>query len=131
VTVLFDTSALLALASADDLNHDRAIAGLADVRGERRIVHSYVIVEATALIQNRLGMAGVRKLHDELLPGFDIHWIDPETHATAVTALLAADTRRVSFVDRVSFEVMRRDGISTAFAFDGDFARQGFRTIPA
>jgi predicted nucleic acid-binding protein len=36
----------------------------------------------------------------------------------------------VSFFDWVSFEVMRRRGISTAFAFDSDSAAQGFALIP-
>jgi len=30
----------------------------------------------------------------------------------------------------VSFEVMRRHALETAFAFDRDFANQGFQTIP-
>jgi predicted nucleic acid-binding protein len=33
-------------------------------------------------------------------------------------------------VDWVSFEVMRREGIGSAFAFDAAFDAQGFRTIP-
>jgi predicted nucleic acid-binding protein len=33
-------------------------------------------------------------------------------------------------VDWVSFEVMRRERIESAFAFDADFDAQGFRTIP-
>jgi predicted nucleic acid-binding protein len=115
VSVLVDTSALFALVGEDDDAHDTAVS----------------VVETTALIQNRLGMAWVRTLHDELLPAIETRWIDSETHAAALTALLAADARRVSFVDRVSFEVMRRDGIEAAFAFDKDFASQGFRTIPA
>jgi predicted nucleic acid-binding protein len=30
----------------------------------------------------------------------------------------------------VSFEVMRREGLDAAFAFDADFAAAGFQTIP-
>jgi predicted nucleic acid-binding protein len=44
--------------------------------------------------------------------------------------MLAAVRRDVSLVDWVSFEVMRRSGIGTAFAFDRDFRRHGFATIP-
>jgi predicted nucleic acid-binding protein len=38
--------------------------------------------------------------------------------------------RRTSLVDWVSFEVMRRRGIETAFAFDRDFATAGFAVVP-
>lgn len=48
----------------------------------------------------------------------------------AAAALVAAGRRSLSLVDCVSFEVMRRLAISTAFAFDRDFARVGFQTIP-
>jgi predicted nucleic acid-binding protein len=36
----------------------------------------------------------------------------------------------MTLVDLVSFEVMRRLQIETAFAFDRDFARQGFALVP-
>jgi predicted nucleic acid-binding protein len=57
-------------------------------------------------------------------------WVDEDVHRTAVAALLAAVRRNVSFVDWVSFELMRRRSIDAAFAFDRDFATQGFRTVP-
>lgn len=44
--------------------------------------------------------------------------------------MLAAG-RRVSLVDWTSFLVMRRRGITTAFAFDADFAAEGFQVTPA
>jgi predicted nucleic acid-binding protein len=43
---------------------------------------------------------------------------------------LVASRRQVSLVDLVSFEVMRREGIDTAFAFDRDFERAGFQVVP-
>jgi predicted nucleic acid-binding protein len=38
--------------------------------------------------------------------------------------------RRVSLVDWVSFELMRRLRLEAAFAFDRNFAGQGFATVP-
>ena len=38
--------------------------------------------------------------------------------------------RDVSLVDWTSFEVMRRLGIEQAFAFNDDFAAQGFGVLP-
>ena len=51
-------------------------------------------------------------------------------HRAATSAFLAAGRRSQSLVDWVSFELMRRRGIDTAFAFDRDFVAEGFQTIP-
>ena len=61
----------------------------------------------------------------------DVRWVTPEIHDAAVVALLAGSRRSTSLVDFVSFEVMRRLGIRTAFTFDRDFGRAGFRTVPS
>jgi predicted nucleic acid-binding protein len=52
-------------------------------------------------------------------------------HGEAIRALGARRRRRVSFVDLVSFAVMRTRGIRTAFAFDDDFEREGFEIAAA
>ncbi|HHH42298.1 MAG TPA: VapC toxin family PIN domain ribonuclease, partial [Chloroflexi bacterium] len=83
-----------------------------------------------ALIQRRLGMKAVRLLQEEMVPLFHIHWVEPELHTSAISALLAAKRRNISLVDWTSFELMRRLGIRTAFAFDRHFAEQGFETVP-
>ncbi|MHB8632170.1 MAG: VapC toxin family PIN domain ribonuclease, partial [Candidatus Limnocylindria bacterium] len=57
-------------------------------------------------------------------------WIDDVRHAAGVAALLAALPSPVSLVDHVSFNLMRELGLTDAFAFDDDFRRAGFRTLP-
>lgn len=94
------------------------------------MTHNYVVVEAAALVHKRLGAAAVRDLLESVLPPLTTLWIERDVHAAAVSAQLAAARRRVSLVDWVSFEVMRREGIERAFAFDRDFAAQGFETLP-
>ena len=37
--------------------------------------------------------------------------------------------KALSLTDAVSFEVMQREGLRDAFAFDEDFARVGFRVV--
>lgn len=44
----------------------------------------------------------------------------------ALSALLAANRRQLSFVNCCSFEVMRSLGMERAFAFDANFKEQGF-----
>ena len=59
-----------------------------------------------------------------------IVWIDAALHQVALSAVLAASRRNLSLVDCASFEVMRRRGVRTAFAIDGDFPDHGFAMIP-
>lgn len=130
--VFIDTSALYAAIDAADANHkhaargwDRVLTGVADGSLDA-LTHGSVLVETSALVQRRLGMTATRALHDHLVPVLDVAWVDEGLHARAVTALLAAGRRNISLVDWTSFELMRLRGIDTAFAFDTDFADQGF-----
>lgn len=130
--VFADTSALYALLDRDDENHVAARtiwARLLDDPKSDVVTHNYVLVELVALVQRRLGSAAVRDLIGSLLPVVGVVWIDERLHARAVAALLAAESRRISLVDRVSFEVMRDLGLTGAFAFDDDFAREGFALL--
>lgn len=115
----------------DQPRHADAARTFRDLLTENRLTtHNYVVVESAALAQNRLGQAATRDLLDGIAPALDIVWIDEEIHRSATSALLAAARRRTSLVDCVSFEVMRRLSIPTAFAFDHDFAEAGFELIP-
>ncbi|OFW65031.1 MAG: hypothetical protein A2135_03790 [Actinobacteria bacterium RBG_16_67_15] len=130
VTVLADTSALYALLDGDDGNHRRA----ADVwprmvETDRVITHAYVVVETTALVQARLGMAAAVTLHRDLLGVVETMAVDGITHARAVERWSTLSDRRLSLVDVTSFVMMEDRGIDAAFAFDDDFTRTGFRLI--
>jgi predicted nucleic acid-binding protein len=130
VTVLVDTSALYALLDRTDASHPaaRSIFARLAAADAHLVTHSYVVVEAFALTQRRLGDDAVRRLALELLPVIEMTWVERELHERAVAALLAA-TSRASLVDRVSFELMRERGIEEAFAFDRDFEVSGFRVL--
>ncbi len=132
MTVLVDTSAFYALVDDRDPDHANAQAGLQRLRAddEPLLTHEYVVVETISLVQRRLGMGALRRFVDDLLPIVDIERVDPALHAQAREAMLAGGQRGISLVDWTSFLVMRRRGIETAFAFDDDFAAQGFRTLP-
>ena len=128
MTVFVDTSALFALLDADEKQHARAASTWSRLlEAETRLVTSnYVLLEAYALVHRRLGTAALRDLVEELGPTLDICWVDEELHGQAVAALLAAGRRRLSLVDCTSFGVMRRLGLTQAFAFDRHFTEQGF-----
>lgn len=130
--IFLDTSAIYAMADLADPQHevgkDRFQALIE--AGEGILTHNYVLVESMALIQHRLGVAAALKLaHDSHT--FEIEWVDKTIHAEAIRRLARSRRRRVSFVDQVSFLVMRLRGIEAALAFDQGFADEGFRLYKA
>ena len=135
--VFVDTSALYAALDATDANGPTAAPIWARLLNDVEVgtielfTHSSVIVESVALVQRRLGMAATRVLLDDFVRSMTVVWIDAELHARATTALLAANRRDVSLVDWTSFEVMRERTMDVAFAFDEDFAKQGFTLLAA
>ncbi len=129
--VFIDTSALYALLDRDDDNHGAAAAAFPAILDEGSLrTTNYVTVEAAALAQRRLGGQATRALLTDLLAPVEHVYVDEDLHRAGATALLAASRRRVSLVDWISFEHMRRAGIKRAFAFDRDFNDQGFATVP-
>jgi predicted nucleic acid-binding protein len=133
VTTFVDTTALFALVDEGDEHHSRAAQWLRDPGRDPRellVTHNLVVVETMALMERRLGADAVRVLLDAYLPGLSIVFVDEELHVRAVSGYRAALGAGVSFVDRVSFEVMRYREVERAFCFDRDFAREGFETVP-
>jgi predicted nucleic acid-binding protein len=128
MAVFIDTSAFLAVLDAGDRYFEKArlVWEKLASSAETLTCHNYVLVEASALVQRRLGLAALRALEEDILPLVHIIWIDEDVHRAAVGALFAAADRSLSLVDCVSFEVMRRNGIRTAFAFDAHFLERGF-----
>jgi len=127
VKVFVDTSALLAILDEDDRFHREAAETFrALMAGTELVTHNYVEVEALSLARRRLGPGAVARLTDRLLPAMTTIWVDEPLHRAALAAHRGAGAS-VSLVDNVSFEVMRREGIDQAFAFDADFEAQGFR----
>jgi len=131
MTVFVDTSALLAVLDADDANHQAAqrIWERVITAGDTLVSHNYVLVEASALISRRLGLEAGRVLESDVVPILRVIWMTRDAHAAAVSAHLLAARRSLSLVDCASFEVMRRAGIRTAFAFDRHFSEYGFELL--
>lgn len=83
-----------------------------------------------ALLQRRLGLDSALKFAKSE-GAFHVVWIDEDVHRQAVQRLKRAEKRQVSLVDQVSFLVMRARRVEVAFAFDQDFALEGFRLYRA
>ncbi len=130
--VFLDTSALYAVLDGDDTAHRAAASVWRDlVASDASLVTSnLVLVELTALLQGRLGVAAVDALTTFVLPWVSVAWVDERVHEQAVASLLGAGRQDVSLVDHASFVLMRKLGIRTAFTIDTHFFEQGFGMMP-
>lgn len=118
----------MALVNESELRHERAKAWYFDPANDdvELVTHNYLVVEAIALIRNRLGAEPARRLIKDVLEDVHVDYVDRELHRVAEAAYLASGLGPASFVDWVSFEFMREQGIREAFAFDSDFETKGF-----
>jgi predicted nucleic acid-binding protein len=126
-----DTSAILALLANTDPDHERARAAFEKLRvGEERLVTTqYVLVETYALIKSRLGGDAVAAFREHFAPLVEVLTVDEAAHERALDRMVTDESDALSLVDAVSFVVMREQKIERAFAFDGDFAAEGFETL--
>ena len=126
--ILVDTSALMALVDKKDQFHLRASGTLEHLlaAGELLCLHNYLIVEAVALITRKVGAAAAR----ELLVGLDkfkVVWVSEQLHRAGLNLWFKNGSRQLSFVDSISFVVMLKEKIDTAFTFDKHFEQAGFK----
>ncbi len=130
--VFLDTSALVAVADRNEERHalasERWLSWLEG--GWTLVTHNYVAVELMAVLHRRLGKGEAVLQTADLLAPVEVRWITPTLHGEAVAAYRESEQQGVSIVDHVSFAVMRSEQLTTAFAFDEDFRRAGFETVP-
>ena len=132
MSIFIDTSAFLAILDKDDEHHNPAAEVWRNIliSTETLVTTNYVLVETCALVQHRLGMAAVEVFQEDIIPVLQIQWIDHAAHQAAVGIMLTAKRKKLSLVDCVSFETMRRLGIKTSFTLDRHFKEQGFTCLP-
>jgi uncharacterized protein len=127
--IFADTSAFYALVDRSDPAHDPARACLESLARDRipLVTHNYVVVETLALLHRTMGKRVARRWANDL-DAVEVDWVDAALHARALDAYRRTN-RRTSFVDCVSFELMRERKITHALAFDDDFRRAGFQLV--
>lgn len=125
--IFIDTSAFYALADKADQNHEKAKAAFARMLAsdEYLFTHNYILIETAALLQRRLGLVSATAFLREI-SAFQIRWIDATAHKISFQYFLRYGKRNLSFVDCVSFAIMKDEDAKVAFAFDSDFNKFGF-----
>jgi predicted nucleic acid-binding protein len=128
--IFLDTSAIYAWSDERDPDHETAVLRLRELlaRQEQLLTHNYVVLESVSLLQARLGFHVASKFIKDC-DAFVMEWVDDGLHTAAVRQWEKSGKRRLSLVDQISFLVMKRHNLQTAFAFDPDFQAAGFRLL--
>jgi predicted nucleic acid-binding protein len=124
----------LALLHRRDQRHKAAARTWQSLRKDNRdlLTTNLVIAEAHGLLSRRGGVdTGLEFLDLFRAPrGWRMVWAEAELTQAAVERWVRRyRDKALSLTDAVSFEVMQREGLRDAFAFDEDFARVGFRVV--
>ncbi len=117
MTIFLDTSGLYAVLDRDDKNHLVAKTAWAEWlrNGTVFVTHNYVLLEITALLQNRLGVAAVRALYEEVTPLLQIEWVTADKNIAQPSAKFSGTENRHWLT---VLETMRNRGLRTAFCFE-------------
>lgn len=112
--------------------HADVVRAFRSVLGEGRTLWttSYVVVETTALLQHRIGLAPVRDFIEHVLPVASVEYVSEALHRRGIGRLIREDRRRLSLVDCISFEFMNERGLRDALTLDEQFLEAGFRVLP-
>mgnify|MGYP001584446691 FL=1 len=124
-SVLWDSSAILALLDADDEDHTRAVAVARDIASERRpsFITNYIEAETHALLLRKLGRAMAREWL--LTGGLPVVPALPAEEQKAKEILARHADRDWTLCDAISFAVLDTRHVARAFTFDHHFRQYG------
>jgi predicted nucleic acid-binding protein len=133
--VFVDTGAFVALKRTNEQQHAAAAEVLRALveRGTQLVTTNYVFAETYNTLLSRAGRKAAFEWGTDARSGSQVVFVrvDQELEEAAWEILKAHEEKAWSYVDAVSFALMERDGITTAFAFDQHFSQRGLAVIPA
>ena len=120
-SVLWDSSAILALLDADDADHARAVAAAREIASEARpsFVTNYIEAEAHALLLRKLGRTIARQWL--LTGGMPVVRALPAEEQKAREILARHTDKDWTLCDAISFAVLESRRVGRAFTFDHHF----------
>jgi predicted nucleic acid-binding protein len=132
--VFIDTGAFVAVRRPDEREHRHARDTLSALvhRGVRLVSTNYTFSETYTTLLTRAGRGAAINWGTDMRAGTGIDFVrvDAELEDAAWEILESHEDKRWSYVDAVSFALMEREGITTAFAFDEHFRQRGLAVIP-
>jgi predicted nucleic acid-binding protein len=130
--VLVDSSAYLALMDEEDEHHSQAQAILRQLARERyrQYTTNAMLFEAHVLILAELGIGPAFQFLQEIRASNTvIVRVRQSDEERAIQIIGQYTDKDFSFNDALSFTVMERLGISSAFTFDRHFAQYGLTVL--
>ena len=124
-SVLWDSSAILALLDADDADHARALSVAGDIAAERRpsFITNYIEAETHALLLRKLGRGMAREWL--LTGGLSVVPALPAEEQRAREILARHTDKDWTLCDAISFAVLDARRVARAFTFDHHFRQYG------
>ena len=124
-SVLWDSSAILALLDADDADHVRAAGVARHLATEKRpaFITNYIEAETHALLLRKLGRTLAREWL--LAGGLAVIRVLPEEELRAKELLVRYSDKDWTLCDAISFVAMDARRVRYAFSFDRPFVQYG------
>ena len=131
--IFADTSFWVAYRNRRDPHHEEAVSLLTARRDDVLLTTNHVRGETWTYLRRRAGHRSAVGFLDALRssPRVTVVHVDADVEGDALAWLRRHEEREFSFVDATSFTTMRRQRISEALAFDGDFSAAGFVELRA
>ena len=129
--IFVDTGAFIARYLPRDSLHQRALEVWPQLAAERLVTSNHVLDETLTYIGRHASYLIAAECGERLYGSerLEIIFSDREDEAAALRLFRKFADQKVSFTDCVSFALMRKFGIETAFTFDRHFLHAGFRVI--
>lgn len=133
--IFIDTGAFLARYLVRDQYHRTARSAWERLRKQRRrcFTSNFILNETILLLARRASYAFAAERAGALLASEELTVLrsNQDDELRAVDLLQKFADQRASYVDCLSFVLMRRSGIQRAFSFDRHFQSAGFELWPA
>jgi predicted nucleic acid-binding protein len=129
--VFADTGAFIAYHVERDQYHEVGSEIWEGLRRVPVVTTNHVFNETLTLLARRIGYATAAAIAEQILGSatIDILYASEEDVRGAIHYFRKFADQRVSFTDCISFAVMKRHRLHTAFTFDRHFLNAGFRVI--